>query len=372
VSTTWASAVEPTEVLDFARALGEARTVPEIAELFVDRGGPLLGAPMYGFDLVDPRTRGVATVAAANVSEVFLARYARDARAVDPVRAGSVERGAVTYNRDLMSEREWLESDVFRRAYQLHDVRHVVEAPLAGRTGIIGSLCLAESEPARPFGPERLARAGAFARLLASAIERTREGERLSAARDSADAALALMGTAVVTSIPAEARMELNEAARALVANIVSAEERLHRLLSSPPDPWSSRCVQVELLDGTEAVLHCYGRRVDGSDRSVAVMQLERSGAALPPELVGPLTPREAQVAALIIEGLRDREIAARLTVSSHTVKQYVKQVYRKLGVNSRVALTRLSVRPVEAAEEHRIEITPPSAEPDIRRIRHI
>lgn len=54
------------------------------------------------------------------------------------------------------------------------------------------------------------------------------------------------------------------------------------------------------------------------------------------------LTPREAEVAGLVVEGLTDREIARRLLLSPCTVMQHVKSVYRKLGVDSRVALTRL------------------------------
>ena len=37
-----------------------------------------------------------------------------------------------------------------------------------------------------------------------------------------------------------------------------------------------------------------------------------------------------------------DREIAEQLCLSRYTVHQYVKRIYRKLDVDSRVALTRL------------------------------
>jgi len=47
-------------------------------------------------------------------------------------------------------------------------------------------------------------------------------------------------------------------------------------------------------------------------------------------------------VALRVVEGLSDREIAERLWLSPHTVRQYVKRIYRKVDVDSRVALTRL------------------------------
>jgi DNA-binding NarL/FixJ family response regulator len=52
------------------------------------------------------------------------------------------------------------------------------------------------------------------------------------------------------------------------------------------------------------------------------------------------LTAREAEVAALVAEGFRNREISARLNLSAHTVKNYLYRVYEKLGISSRVELT--------------------------------
>jgi predicted ATPase/DNA-binding CsgD family transcriptional regulator len=51
---------------------------------------------------------------------------------------------------------------------------------------------------------------------------------------------------------------------------------------------------------------------------------------------VEPLTGREMQVLGLISRGLSNREIADELVVTPGTVKWYNKQIYRKLGVNSR------------------------------------
>ncbi|MFN2212411.1 MAG: tetratricopeptide repeat protein [Anaerolineales bacterium] len=51
---------------------------------------------------------------------------------------------------------------------------------------------------------------------------------------------------------------------------------------------------------------------------------------------VEPLTDRELQVLDLISRGLSNREIADELVVTPGTIKWYNKQIYRKLGVNSR------------------------------------
>jgi predicted ATPase/DNA-binding CsgD family transcriptional regulator len=52
--------------------------------------------------------------------------------------------------------------------------------------------------------------------------------------------------------------------------------------------------------------------------------------------LSGPLTARELEVLTLIAAGLSNREIAHELTLTLGTVKWYTRQIYNKLGVNSR------------------------------------
>jgi len=64
------------------------------------------------------------------------------------------------------------------------------------------------------------------------------------------------------------------------------------------------------------------------------------------------LTHTERRVAALASQGLSNKEIAATLSVSVHTVSAHLTRVYRKLGVRSRTALAhQLALAPDEAAK---------------------
>jgi transcriptional regulator of acetoin/glycerol metabolism len=54
------------------------------------------------------------------------------------------------------------------------------------------------------------------------------------------------------------------------------------------------------------------------------------------------LTATELSVAELIAEGVTNREAAARMYLSRHTIDFHLRQIFRKLGVASRVELTRL------------------------------
>jgi DNA-binding CsgD family transcriptional regulator len=51
------------------------------------------------------------------------------------------------------------------------------------------------------------------------------------------------------------------------------------------------------------------------------------------------LTGREEQIVSMVIEGLPSQEIAVKLGVSAHTVKNHLFRVYEKLGVSNRVEL---------------------------------
>jgi DNA-binding NarL/FixJ family response regulator len=62
----------------------------------------------------------------------------------------------------------------------------------------------------------------------------------------------------------------------------------------------------------------------------------ERSSASASARGAEALTPREAEVLQLLAEGLANKEIAARLGISDHTVKFHVNALMVKLGVQSR------------------------------------
>jgi DNA-binding CsgD family transcriptional regulator/tetratricopeptide (TPR) repeat protein len=66
------------------------------------------------------------------------------------------------------------------------------------------------------------------------------------------------------------------------------------------------------------------------------------SAPAAPAALEG-LAAMERQVAALVMEGATNREIAARLFISVKTVEATLTRVYRKLGIRSRVDIVRLA-----------------------------
>jgi NarL family two-component system response regulator YdfI len=62
-------------------------------------------------------------------------------------------------------------------------------------------------------------------------------------------------------------------------------------------------------------------------------------------ELVEPLTRREREVLQMLASGLGNKQIAARLAISEHTVKFHVASILGKLGAASRTEAVSLGIR---------------------------
>ncbi|MGC9539838.1 AAA family ATPase [Streptomyces sp. UG1] len=86
-------------------------------------------------------------------------------------------------------------------------------------------------------------------------------------------------------------------------------------------------------------------RRVEAAAAAGTVATEPAAPVATPDGLDGldGLASMERQVAALVMEGATNREIAARLFISVKTVEATLTRVYRKLGIRSRVDIVRLA-----------------------------
>jgi two-component system, NarL family, response regulator YdfI len=62
-------------------------------------------------------------------------------------------------------------------------------------------------------------------------------------------------------------------------------------------------------------------------------------------ELAEPLTPRESEVLQMLASGLGNKEIAAKLTISEHTVKFHVASILGKLGAATRTQAVSIGIR---------------------------
>ncbi len=62
------------------------------------------------------------------------------------------------------------------------------------------------------------------------------------------------------------------------------------------------------------------------------------------PSTLDDLTAQELQIAHFVAEGLTNRDVAAQLFLSPRTIDFHLRNVFRKLGISSRIELSRLDL----------------------------
>lgn len=130
------------------------------------------------------------------------------------------------------------------------------------------------------------------------------------------DAANRILGrSAGKLTIPGEVR-----------ALLTAKEDSAHELFEAGGTVYLARAWKLTSPSGTGALQMIQIERYSGRN-SVSVSSLrQRFG----------LTEREAQVVKEVLKGASNQEVAHSLSITEHTVKDYLKKVMTKLKVNSR------------------------------------
>jgi len=102
----------------------------------------------------------------------------------------------------------------------------------------------------------------------------------------------------------------------------------------------------VALLEEALAQYLTSGAKFDAAraQRRLDSLGVRRKRARWPPggaPAASALTQSELRVVRLVAEGMTNREVAARLFLSPHTVDSHLRHVFAKLAISSRVDLTR-------------------------------
>ena len=83
------------------------------------------------------------------------------------------------------------------------------------------------------------------------------------------------------------------------------------------------------------------GKRYLGSNvaQNMALSNVTGNGSASP---FDELSPRELEVAMLLVQGLRQEDIAQRLSLSAKTINTHKTRLFQKVGIQDNIALARL------------------------------
>lgn len=338
-----------TDQLSSLDTLLRCRDEDDLGRRFLTHARRSIDRPMLGVYLFDRETVRPGHISTENVSDAFLTRYEHVGRSIDPVLAEAVRSRVPHYNLDDMSLDDWRRTTVYERAAHVHRFAQVVIAPIVVDGDVQGTVNVGDADDERRVTPAEMAAVERLARELALALGELRLRERLRRAGRVAWEALDAVPAALAITRAGEAP-RLNAAGRALLGEEEEAEAVVYDLLSRPQDEASfTREARGVGPDGEPLRLRGFTRPVsDEADAWITTIE-PVDGARADANLPG-LTPREREIAALVAEDLSDVEIAAAIQISRHTVRQHLKGVYRKLGVRTRVGLTRrlLAARPSE------------------------
>lgn len=134
-------------------------------------------------------------------------------------------------------------------------------------------------------------------------------------------------------------------------AVLLGAARALRHALSDPVPPCErpdrehdSALARVGLDDATFARARTRGEAMALEHAHEYALETEHHAAPESPDPTAGLSAREVEVLGLVAEGLTDHQVADTLYLSPRTVGQHLRNVYRKLDVNSRTAATRAAI----------------------------
>ncbi len=234
-------------------------------------------------------------------------------------------------------------------ASTLHQSGASVAAPITDprrgvSVGAVGVTCAIPDAGALMLPYAQLAARTITDRMVDSAAVADREllEQFLRARRRARGPILAVNRNQLLTNAAAARLVQLEDHARIWnwAMNAVESNELTTRELQVGANTVATRCEPVRVGSDTVGALVHLKELTPASATTGSARPVRSTGR---PKLGWEsLRSSELGYAELVAEGLTNREIAARIFVSPHTVDFHLRQIYRKLSITSRIGLTRL------------------------------
>lgn len=187
---------------------------------------------------------------------------------------------------------------------------------------------------------------------IAAVADRALLEHFLRARRRARGPVIAVNGSELLTNAAASQLVEPDDHARLWHWAIDALEARVPstRELHLGAGTVTARCEPVFIgSDAIGALIHVQ------QDAPAPTTVARKRARTLRPPTFGwdGLRSSELGIAKLVAEGLTNREVAARIFVSPHTVDFHLRQIYRKLSITSRIELARLVIEHDTTSVEH-------------------
>lgn len=305
------------------------------------------------------------------------ALYSSSLYAVDPF--VNLPRDTVVMLEELIDEREWLASVIYRDFLEPLQVRYMMGADIRSDDGREREFRLRLSRPPQsgPFSETERALCGLLLPHLKRALRLYAHLDRVESACRLYVGTLERMGIGSILLDEAGGICRINRAAEAILAEGDSLQlhngmleavaprddRRLWRLIKQAAAGRNgSGLVEAIALDrgGQPGGLSVLVRSIPlaaeaGRAAAVELILRDSSRPAQPSEpllrQLYQLTPAEAALAVLLGEGLTLEETAARLGISRNTARSHLRAVFAKTGVKRQTALVQLLLCSVVAMD---------------------
>jgi len=124
-------------------------------------------------------------------------------------------------------------------------------------------------------------------------------------------------------------------AARVIVLTVFQGDEDIYRALRAGATTYLLKDTLTDDLVGMIRAVHAGRRPIPPNIQ--ALLKARKASAAL--------TDREVEVLRLIVQGMRNKEVAAALGISEETAKVHVRNIFVKLEVTDRTAAMAVALR---------------------------
>lgn len=318
-----------------------------LPDRLLDALGRVVPFDSYCWGAIDPRSllpvRGGGTTFPSEGSALWEVQELM-ARSLEPsdVRAMARSGRSVALLSEIVGKRKE-QSPIYRRLLRPSGIEHQLRSTLAIDGAHWGQLYLGRRPESADFSSGEAALVEALAPHLAHAFRRrllAEPGATGSASPPAQPGVILLDEDHELASISPEAEHWLTEwglsdLKRPPVA--IAAAVGAARALA---DGHSRSVPSARVRLRTGAWLHVHATHLTELDRKTrTVVVLERARTEHVAPLVAranQLTPRETEIALLVLRGLSTGEIASTLFISPYTVQDHLKSIFEKVGVRSR------------------------------------
>lgn len=350
------SRVPEQKVLDLASGLLESQSLAQLQERTESLLAKLFQADHVAFCRMHPDLPTLFDWKASTTGH-FLQSYYQWYQNDFVFQCASQQPNTALSDKEMLRGQKLEDTETYRRSRESHlRLRHVLMVLLAPESRMASGAIALYRERARPFSVESRRLLQRLIPALSGAFVNLARFGALSSHNQLLEELLRRHGARAIVWDAQRGELLRTEGVTSLLENWFSS--RSDRAEGGIPRDWREQ--MDALMAGN--VLHnppmgswreerelstlkvCFSRLPHIDGRSLWELRLKEVHV-IPEKWRQILTPRQFEAAALVVQGLADKEIADKLGITEDTAKDHVQSAYKRLNVSGRAELIALASR---------------------------